>query len=98
MNTWSLLLSRWYGRLTTQPVLVLFLVTFAVVAFLNPIKIGLALWGICKLALFGYAGAWLSTRLFRAMREDDPGIVEGVLWKLKAAIVCASILAGALLP
>lgn len=90
--------SKFYARLAAQPVLLLFLATFAVVAFLNPIKIGLALWGICKLALFGFAGSWLFGRLFRELKPDDPGIVEGALWKLKAAIVCASIIAGALLP
>lgn len=90
--------TRWWQFLTAQPVIWLFLITFAVVAFLNPVKIGLAFWGIAKLALFAYAGRWLFRQLFREFREGEPGIVEGTLWKIECAIVCASILAGALLP
>lgn len=94
----SSFLSRLREKLGSQPVLWLFAVTFAVVAFLNPLKIGLLIWGVCKLACFGFAGAWMFDRLFRRFHPDDPGIVEGVLWKLKALIVAASIVAGALLP
>lgn len=89
---------RAWKFLTAQPVIWLFLITIAVVAVLNPMKIGLAFWGIAKLALFAFAGEWLFKQLFRELKDDDPGIVEGTLWKLKALIVAASILAGALLP
>lgn len=85
-------------KLTAQPVLWLFLITFIVVGFLNPAKIGLLFWGICKLACFGFAGAWVFDRLFRKYDPGEPGIIEGTLWKLKALIVAASIVAGALLP
>lgn len=97
MKTTSFL-SKLYAKLTAQPVLWLFLITFLVVAFLNPMKIGLLFWGICKLACFGFAGAWVFDRLFRKYSPDEPGIIEGTLWKLKALIVAASIVAGALLP
>ncbi len=94
----SAFLSRVYARLAAQPVLWLFAITLAVVAAINPMKIGLLFWGICKLACFGFAGAWLFDRLFRKYSPDEPGVIEGTLWKLKALIVAASIVAGALLP
>lgn len=89
---------RFLVVLTAHPVLWLFLITFAVVAFLNPMKIGLALWGISKLALFAFAGDWVDTRIFGKRRSDEGGIVEGTEWKRKAWIVSAAIIAGALLP
>lgn len=91
-------LARLRAKLTAQPVLWLFAITFGVVAFLNPVKIGLLFWGICKLACFGFAGAWLFDQQFRRYHPDEPGIIEGTLWKLKALIVAAAIVAGALLP
>ena len=94
----SAFFSRVYARLTAQPVLWLFAITLAVVAAINPMRIGLLFWGICKLACFGFAGAWLFDRLFRKYSPDEPGVIEGTLWKLKALIVAASIVAGALLP
>jgi len=90
---------RLRALIDAQPIFLLFLATFAFVAFSAPVKIGLALWGISKLALFAFAGAWLCKQLFRSYAPPgDPGIVEGTLWKLKAWIVAASIVAGALLP
>lgn len=90
--------SRLFKKLTAQPVLWLFAITLAVVAVLNPMKIGLLFWGLCKLACFGFAGAWIFDRLFRKYIPGEAGVVEGTLWKLKALIVAASIVAGALLP
>lgn len=95
----STFLARMRAKLTAQPVLWLFLITFLVVAFLNPMKIGLLFWGICKLAAFAFAGDWVDERIFP---NDQPealeGIAEGTAWKRKGFIVAASILAGALLP
>lgn len=90
---------RFYARLTAQPVLILFVITFAVVVFLNPAKIGLLVWGICKLAAFGFAGEWIDERIFKgAQPEQLEGIAQGTAWKRKGLIVAAAIVSGALLP
>ena len=92
-------LERLHHWLTAQPVIWLFLVTFAVVAYLNPAKVGLLVWGITKLAAFGYAGDWIDARIFPHARPDDlSGAAQGTAWKRKGLIVAASIVAGALLP
>lgn len=92
------LLARLYQHILTQPLLLLFLLPFAVVAFLNPAKVGLALWGISKLALFAIAGDHVDTWIFRKLTDENAGLALGTLWKRKAWIVAAAILAGALLP
>ena len=89
------LLARW----KVQPVLVVAVITFAVVAFLNPAKVGLALYGISKLTLFAFAGQWIDDRIFRtAQPEQLEGVAQGTAWKRKGLIVAASIVAGALVP
>lgn len=90
--------SSWKERLSQQPVLLLFIVTFAVVAFLNPMKIGLLLYGIAKLAAFAFAGDWIDGRIFSgADPRELNGIEQGTAWKRKGLIVAAAIVAGALL-
>lgn len=85
--------------LTAQPVIWLFIITFAVVMFLNPAKFGLMLWGIAKLAAFGFAGDWIDARIFKGAQPDKlTGIEQGTAWKRKGLIVAASIVAGAMLP
>lgn len=84
--------------LTAQPLLLLFVVTFAVVAWLNPAKVGLALYGVSKLALFAYAGDRCDEWIFRKLRDTQQGVALGTIWKRKAWIISASILAGALVP
>lgn len=92
-------LARLRRFLTAQPVLWLFLATFAVVLFLNPMKFGLLLWGIAKLAAFAYAGDWADAKIFpSAQPEQLDGIEQGTAWKRKGMIVAAAILAGALVP
>ncbi|HSX60247.1 MAG TPA: hypothetical protein VLF18_08620 [Tahibacter sp.] len=86
-------------RLSKQPVLWLFLITFVCVVFLNPLKIGLVLWGICKLALFAFAGDWCDSRIFPGANPSElTGIEQGTAWKRKGLIVASAIVAGALLP
>lgn len=88
-------LARW----RIQPVLVVAVITFAVVAFLNPAKVGLALYGISKLTLFAFSGNWIDGRIFRtAQPEQLEGVAQGTAWKRKGLIVAASIVAGALVP
>lgn len=82
-----------------KPVPTLAWITFGVVALLNSAKIGVLVWGICKLAAFSHAGNWVDCRFFP---DDQPGnldgIEQGTAWKRKAWLICSAILAGALLP
>ncbi len=87
------------ARLTAHPVLWLFLLTFAVTAFLNPVKIGLLLWGVSKLTAFAFLGSWIDKRFFpRGQPEDHTGPAQGAAWYRKGAIIAAAIIAGALVP
>lgn len=83
-----------------SPMLLLFVITFLVVIYLNPAKVGVAWWGVCKLMLSGYAGYWIDRLVFRP--EDRPHMVEGIArgtaWKRRALIVAAAIIAGGLIP
>ncbi|GEM_PF-2376370 len=93
------LVHRVYRKLTAQPVLWLFVVTFAVVAWLNPAKVGLLFWGVSKLAMFAYMGQWIDERIFpHAQPERLRGIEQGTAWKRRGLIVAAAVVAGALLP
>lgn len=99
METSPNLWLRLRAKLTAQPVLWLFAITFVVVAFLNPAKVGLLLWGVSKLAAFAFAGDWIDARIFStAQPEQLAGIEQGTAWKRKGLIVAASVIAGALLP
>ena len=90
--------SRFYARLIKQPVLLLFVITFAVVIVLAPVKIGLLAWGICKLAAFAFAGDWVDSRIFPGAKPQAlVGVEQGTAWKRKGLIVAAAIVAGALL-
>jgi hypothetical protein len=94
--------SRWrriFNKLTAQPVLLVAIATFAVVLFMNPVKLGVMLYGIAKLTAFAFAGDWVDTRIFkRAQPEQLDGIAQGTAWKRKGLIVAAAIIAGALVP
>jgi len=86
--------------LRALPLLIVFLITFAVVIFIAPQKAGLAIWGLSKLALGGYVGYWTDRLAFRP--EDRPhrleGISKGTAWKRRSMIVAAALIATALLP
>lgn len=98
MNKLLSLFAGLRARLGKQPVLWLFLITFLVVAWINPIKVGIALWGICKLALFAFAGDWCDSRIFPNADPDKLyGIEQGTAWKRKGLIVAAAIIFGGLL-
>lgn len=93
------LLDKFRSWLLSQPVLWLFVITFGVVALIAPAKVGLLLWGICKLAAFAFAANWIDDRVFPNARPDDlSGAAQGTAWKRKSLIVAAGIVAGALLP
>lgn len=88
-----------YQRAIASPVLLLAWSAFAVVAAMNHAKVGVLIWGICKLAVFAHAGNWMDCRIFpHAQPERLDGIEQGTAWKRKAWLVCAAILAGALAP
>ena len=83
------------------PLWVVFVIAFAIVLFLSPMKAGLTLYGIGKVALGGLIGYLVDRYVFRD--EDRPevqidGISKGTAWKRRAWIVCAAILAMALVP
>lgn len=88
------------GALRAWPLLVIFLITFTVVVVLNPLKAGLALWGLSKLALGAYVGYWADRLGFGP--DDRPhavdGIARGTAWKRRSLIMAAAILAAALIP
>ena len=91
-------LERLSAAIIGQPLLLIFIATFGAVIYLNSAKIGLALYGIAKLALFALAGDRVDEWIFRKPRDAREGVALGTMWKRKAWIVSASIVAGALLP
>lgn len=82
------------------PLVILFLITFLIVLALNPMKAGLTLFGISKVALGGLIGYVIDRCVFRA--EDRPHILEGIsrgaAWKRRSLIVAAAILALGFVP
>lgn len=82
-----------------SPLLVLFVVAFVPVLFLAPQKLGLLLWGLCKLGAFGYLGYWVDRWVFPYAR---PHALEGqaalAAQARRALIVAAALIAGAILP
>ncbi len=80
-------------KLRASPLAVLFIVTFCVTIFLNPVKLGPAIWGVAKVTLGAYIGYWADRLCFRP--EDRPhklsGIAQGTAWKRRAVVVAAGI-------
>lgn len=76
------------------PLYSLFLVCFAVVLCLNPMKAGLTLFGVGKVLLGGLGGYFIDRYAFR--EADRPhlltGIERGTAWKRRAWIICAAII------
>lgn len=85
--------------LRASPLLVLFVVTLAITAALNPAKVGLVVWGVAKLGMGGYAGYWIDRLIFPYARPHQlTGIEAGTSWKRRALIVSATVVAAALTP
>lgn len=82
------------------PLLILFVITFAIVLWLQPLKAGLTLFGIAKVSLGGLIGYMIDRCVFAA--EDRPhllqGISRGAAWKRRSLIVAAAIVALAFVP
>lgn len=82
------------------PLWSLFLVSFAVVLFLNPIKAGLIVYAISKILLAGMVGIavhW-GFRQIHPMPAAPTGIEVGTDWKCCTWIICAAEIALALVP
>jgi hypothetical protein len=51
-------------KLRASPLLLVFLIAFAVTVWMNPAKVGLTIWGIAKLGMSGYVGYWIDRLVF----------------------------------
>ena len=90
--------SGWLARL--WPLWLGFLASFAVVAWQNPLKGWLVLYAISKILLGGIVGLMIHWG-FRRMHPLPPnaaGIEVGTDWKCAAWIICAAVIALALVP
>lgn len=86
-------------HLRVAPLLIFFGIAMAATAFLNPAKVGLAVWGLAKLGMGGYVGYWIDRVVFPYARpHTQTGIAAGTAWKRRAVIVGAAVVAAALLP
>lgn len=86
---------RWISdKSRASPLAALFILTFCATIFLNPVKLGPAIWGVAKVTLGAYIGYWADRLCFRP--EDRPhllsGIAQGTAWKRRALIVAAGII------
>lgn len=81
------------------PLLVFFLITFAVTATLNPAKVGLTVYGLSKIAAGLFMGYWGDRVMYPYARPHAlTGIEAGTAWKRRAALVAACVIAAALIP
>lgn len=88
-----------WQRICAEPVIVLAVIAFSVIAYNYPVKAGLALWGIFKLTMFARLGLWIFAKLHpNDAPEKLQGIEKGTAWKIRAAYVCVAMGCGALLP
>ena len=88
----------WLARL--WPLWLGFLVSFAVVLALNPMKAGLVIYAISKILLGGLIGIVIhwGFRRIHPMPLDPSGVEQGTDWKCATWIICAAVLALALVP
>lgn len=88
------------GTLRASPLLLICLIAFAITAFLNPAKVGVAVWGLSKIAMGGYVGYWSDRWAFgdAARPHRLVGVEQGTAWKRRACIVAAAMIAAAMIP
>lgn len=88
----------WFVRL--WPLWSLFLLSFAVVLSINPMKAGLVIYAISKILLGGLIGLVIhwGFRRIHPMPAEPSGIETGTDWKCCAWIICAAVLALAFVP
>lgn len=81
------------------PLLLTFAVCFAVTVWLSPVKVGLTVFGLAKIALGAFLGYWIDRLLFPYARPHTlTGEAAGASWKRRAIIVAACVIAAALIP
>lgn len=82
------------------PLWSMFLASFAVVLFLNPVKAGLVIYAISKILLGGMIGIAIhwGFRQVHPMPREPSGIEVGTDWKCCTWIICAAEIALALVP
>lgn len=92
-------LAAWLHRWVLWIMPLLFLVSLAVVLVLNPVKLGLLVWGLCKISLGATLGHLIDWTLFP---DHDPGTqtgpAAGNAFTRRATIVAACIIAAGLIP
>lgn len=87
------------SALRASPLLVVGLVFLVPVVFMAPQKVGLLLWGLCKLGAYGYGGYWLDRWLFPYARPHSLTGTDALAAQARRAlIVSAAVIAGAILP
>lgn len=88
----------WLARL--WPLWLGFIATFGVVALQNPMKGWLVLYAISKILLGGIVGLMIhwGFRRVHPMPAQASGIETGTDWKCAAWIICAAVIALALVP
>lgn len=86
-------------KLRASPLLFVFVLTFLPVVIWDPIKVGLSLYGLAKMAFCAYGGYWCDRLLYPSGRPHTlQGIERGAAEKRRAFVVAAWIMAGALIP
>ena len=86
-------------KLRAWPLLVLGVVVLALVVDLNAAKLGLMLWGLARVFVFGYLGYWLDRVAFPYARpHTQSGMLAATAWLRRACIIAACVIAGGLLP
>ena len=82
------------------PLWLMFLASFGVTLFLNPLKAGLVIYAISKILLGGLVGLIIhwGFRRQHPMPAQPSGVEIGTDWKCAAWIICASVIALALVP
>lgn len=88
----------WLARL--WPLWLGFVATFAAVGYQNPLKGWLVLYAISKILLGGIVGLMIhwGFRRMHPLPEQPTGIEAGTDWKCAAWIICAAVIALALVP
>jgi hypothetical protein len=87
-------------KLRASPLALLFVLTFLVVLFLNPAKLGPTIFGVSKIMLGAYAGYWADRLTNRP--EGRPHMLEGpaqgAAWYRRAIVVGCGMIAAAFIP
>ncbi len=87
------------NQLRAWQLLLIFAVLIAVVIAMAPAKLGLTMYGFGKIAGGILAGFWSDRLIFPYARPHLlEGIAQGAACKRRAMVICACVLAAALIP